>query len=324
MTRSRFFVTVTLLSTLLLAVLPFAGQFSFSPGMIFTQSVESGIFWNIRVPRVAGAFIAGGILALAGMLFQSMFRNDLATPYTLGISSGAALGAVIGIKFFNVAGVAHYPVIQVFSFLTALLTVVVLHMLSLTRKRATAHFLLLAGVAVNFTCSGAILFIQYIASGSESSRMIRWMMGSLDFIGFSPVLKLLPALVLLLGTALYFHRELDLLSIDSDIAHSRGVDLKFTEKALFFAVSLAVAVTVANTGPIGFVGMVAPHIGRKLIGREHRFLVPASLMLGGIILLVGDTFARTVIAPSEIPVGVITAMLGGPFFLFILFRKEGQ
>ncbi|HDT11276.1 MAG TPA: iron ABC transporter permease, partial [bacterium] len=268
MSKRTLLVVMAVFSILFLMGFPFAGQMSLSFDSIFRQGMESRVFWDIRVPRVLSAFIAGSIFALAGMLFQSMFRNDLATPYTLGISSGAALGAVIAIKFLKTDTVLYYPAIQIFSFGAALATVAVLHMLTLTRKRGTSHFLLLAGIAINFTCTGAILFIQYIAFGSESSRMIRWMMGSLDFIGYSPILKLIPALILLLGTALYFHRDLDLLSIDSDIAHSRGVNLKITEKALFFIVSLAVAVTVANTGPIGFVGMVAPHIGRKLIGRE--------------------------------------------------------
>ncbi len=323
MTKKFLFSALIMLSLGAVISFPFIGEVPFSLDMLFKESVEQTIFFNIRIPRVLGAYITGAILALAGMLFQSMFRNDLATPYTLGISSGAALGAVMAIKFFATVQFLYYPAIQVFSFAMALTTVAVLHLLTFSRKRSSTHFLLLAGIAINFTCTGAILFIQYIASGSESSRMVRWMMGSLDFIGYSPVLKLIPALILLLVTALYFHRDLDLLSIDSDIAHSRGVNIKFTEKTLFFAVSLAVAITVANTGPIGFVGMIAPHVGRKLIGRGHISLIPASLMLGGLILLVSDTFARTVISPSEIPVGVITALLGGPFFIFILIKKSG-
>jgi iron complex transport system permease protein len=322
MKRGTLFSVLIILSVVSIVGFPFIGEASFSVDMMFVESVEQSIFLNIRIPRVLGAFITGAILALAGMLFQSMFRNDLATPYTLGISSGAALGAVMAIKFFSGIKFLYYPAIQFFSLTMALTTVAILHFLTMSKKRSGTHFLLLAGIAINFTCTGAILFIQYIASGSESSRMIRWMMGSLDFIGYSPVIKLIPALILLLLTAFYFHRDLDLLSIDSDIAHSRGVNIKFTEKALFFMVSLAVAIAVANTGPIGFVGMIAPHIGRKMIGRNHISLIPVSLMLGGLILLLSDTFARSVISPSEIPVGVVTALLGGPFFIFILIKKS--
>jgi len=322
MRKGAVFLILIIFSIVSIFFFPFVGEASMSFDVLFKEGVESTIFWNIRVPRVIGAFIAGAVLALAGMLFQSMFRNDLATPYTLGISSGAALGAVMAIKFFKNVQFLYYPAIQVLSFLMALTTVAVLHFLTISKKKGSTHFLLLAGIAVNFTCTGAILFIQYVASGSESSRMIRWMMGSLDFIGFSPVLKLVPAFILLLLTALYFHRDLDLMSIDTEIAHSRGVNLKFTQKALFFMVSLSVAVTVANTGPIGFVGMIAPHIGRRLAGRSHISLIPSSIMIGGLILLLSDTFARSVISPSEIPVGVITALLGGPFFMFILIKKS--
>ncbi len=310
-----------LISLAFLFLFPFAGTVSIPFSSLFEDSVKSKIFWDIRVPRVLGAFITGSILALAGMAFQSLFRNDLATPYTLGISSGSALGAVIAIKFITLSGTFHYSVIQVFSFTTALLTVIFLHLLTFKKRAESTYLLLLAGIAVNFTCTGAILFIQYIASGSESSRMVRWMMGSIDFIGYGSVFKLIPPLFFLLALLFYFHRDLDLISIDTEIAVSRGVNLAITEKAVFFVVSLAVAVTVANTGPIGFVGMIAPHIARKLIGREHRYLIPSSMMSGGILLLFSDTVARTIIPPSEIPVGVITAMSGGPFFIFILMRK---
>jgi iron complex transport system permease protein len=316
-------VILMLLTVLLIIVLPFIGMTDIGFSAVFENETSGRIFWNIRVPRVFASFIAGSVLAVCGMMFQSLFRNDLATPYTLGVSSGAALGAVIAIKFISsFSSLLNFSIIQIFSFAGALLTVLLIYFLSATQKRPDTQFLLLAGVAVNFTVSGLILFIQYIATGSESSMMIRWMMGSLDITGFAAVLKMTPAL-LIVPAAFFLHRELDLMRINSDVAASRGVNLKLAGNIMFFTVSIAVAFIVSQTGPIGFVGLMAPHISRKMVGSLHRHLIPSSILTGGVILLICDTVARTVIAPSEIPVGVITALLGGPFFLLVLIKKKG-
>jgi len=298
---------------IILWILPFAGMNA--------VTFSSEIFQTIRLPRAIMSFVAGAVLGVCGMSFQSMFRNDLATPYTLGISSGAALGAVIAIKFLSLAVFPFFSLVQMFSFLGALATVLLIYSAVKAKGRMNTDFLLLAGVAVNFTFSGLILFVQYLASGSESSMMIRWMTGSLDITGFEPVLKIIPALIIF-PVALFLHRELDLMRINSDIAASRGVNLKKTGNIIFFAVSFAVAIVVSQIGPVGFVGMIAPHIGRKLISKEHKYLTVASFLIGGMILMIADTISRTIIAPSEIPAGVITALIGGPFFLFVLIRKK--
>ncbi|HSW60845.1 MAG TPA: iron chelate uptake ABC transporter family permease subunit, partial [bacterium] len=173
---------------ILLWILPFAGM--------NTVAFSSEIFQTIRLPRAIMSFAAGAVLGVCGMMFQSMFRNDLATPYTLGISSGAALGAVIAIKFISFAMIPQFSSVQFFSFLGALATVMIIYSVVKAKGRMNTDFLLLAGVAVNFTFSGLILFIQYLASGSESSMMIRWMTGSLDITGFEPVFKIIPALII--------------------------------------------------------------------------------------------------------------------------------
>lgn len=312
---------VAALSLLLLVLLPFFGYIEMPLSEIFGESAAANIFWNIRVPRTTGAFVCGAALALCGMVFQSMFKNDLATPYTLGVSSGAALGAVTAIKFFSGLTLI-LPVTQILSFVCALLTVFFIYSAGRLKKRFDTGFLLLAGVAVNFICSGLILFIQYIASGSESSMMIHWMMGSLDFIGFSTVLKIIPAFAVILFVSLFFHRELDLMRIDSDIATTRGVNMTTVGNILLFTVSLAVALVVSQVGPVGFIGMMAPHIAGRLVGRKHIPLAFASLFTGGCILMLSDAVSRTVIAPSEIPVGVVTSLVGGPFFLFILIKSK--
>ena len=310
-----------LFSFLLLALLPFFGYIEMPFGEIFSDSAASNIFWSIRVPRTLGAFVCGATLALCGMVFQSMFKNDLATPYTLGVSSGAALGAVSAIKLFS--GISVFlPVTQILSFVCAFLTVIFIYSAGRIKKRFDTGFLLLAGVAVNFICSGLILFIQYIASGSESAMMVHWMMGSLDFTGFSTVFKVVPAFVVMILIPLFFHRELDLMRIDSDIAATRGVNMNLVGNILLFTVSLAVAVVVSQVGPVGFIGMTAPHIAGRIVGRKHVPLAFVSLFTGGSILMLSDAVSRTVIAPSEIPVGVVTSLIGGPFFLFILIKSK--
>jgi iron complex transport system permease protein len=321
--RKKVLLSILVVSLLILIVFPFLGFTDIPISEVNAEGVRNRIFWQLRVPRVLIAFIAGAVLSVSGMMFQSMFRNDLATPYTLGISSGAALGAVIALKFFSFDLFLGFSSVQISSFLGALLTVFIIYSAVSVRKRTSTQFLLLTGVAVNFTCTGLIMFIQYIASNSESAQMIRWMMGSLDVMGFSSVLRLSVAL-LIIPVAFFLHRDLDLLGIDSEIAVTRGVSSEVVHKIIFISVSFAVALIVSETGPIGFIGLVAPHIARVFVGREHRYLIPASILCGGILLLVSDTFARTIIAPSEIPAGVITALAGGPFFLYILMRKRSS
>ncbi len=320
--RSLFLIIIlVMVSAVSIAVFPFAGPLDIQVDSIFSDNMMSRVFWYLRFPRVAGAFLAGAVLAVAGMMFQSLFRNDLATPYTLGVSSGAALGAVLAIKIYS-GLVPSLPVVEIMSFAGAAATVALIFALSALKKRNSAQFLILAGIAVNFTASGFILFIQFLASGSESSGMVRWMMGSLDFTGIMPVIKLATAFLVIVPVSFYLHRELDLMKIGTDIAISRGVNIRKTTNMIFFTVSFSVAVVVSQTGPIGFIGLIAPHIGRKLVNREHRYLIPASLLIGGLLLLISDTIARTIIVPSEIPVGVITALAGGPFFLFMLLREK--
>lgn len=321
--RRKVLLIILAISILILIVFPFLGFTDIPISEVNSEGVRNRIFWQLRVPRVLIAFIAGTVLSVSGMMFQSMFRNDLATPYTLGISSGAALGAVVALKFFSFDLFFGFSTVQISSFLGALLTVLLIYSAVSGRKRTSTQFLLLTGVAVNFTCTGLIMFIQYIASNSESAQMIRWMMGSLDVMGFSSVLRLVAAL-LIIPVAFFLHRDLDLLGIDNEIAVTRGVSSEVVHKIIFISVSFAVALVVSETGPIGFIGLVAPHIARSFVGREHRYLIPASILCGGILLLVSDTFARTIIAPSEIPAGVITALAGGPFFLYILMRKRSS
>lgn len=287
----------------------------------FGSGVDSDIFWRIRVPRVCFSFLAGAGLAISGMVFQAMFRNPLATPFTLGVASGASFGATLYIRLGMIFSVAGISGITFSAFGGALFSVVFLYVLTRLKGGFSTATLLLAGVAMSFFFSSFILFTQYMSDFTSSFRIIRWLMGSLEVVGFASVRDVLPFVVV--GTLMVFYlaHDLNILMVGEDISESRGVDVARTKRVLFFATSLMVGGIVAICGPIGFVGMMVPHICRLLIGADHRYLAPATFLFGGMFLTVCDTVARTLIAPAEMPVGIITALLGGPFFIWLLLRN---
>ncbi len=279
---------------------------------------ESEIFWMLRVPRVCVSFLAGAALAISGMSFQALFRNPLATPFTLGVSSGAALGAAIYIRLGLPVVFLGIPGISISALSGAALSIMLVYGFTRLRSGFTTGTMLLAGVAISFFFSSVNLFTQYISDFTQTFRIIRWLMGGLEVVGFRSVMEMAPFVVVGSLVILLLTHELNLLTTGEEIAASRGVNIRFVRGAIFFATSLMVGGVVAVCGPIGFVGMMSPHICRLLIGPDHRYLAPATFLFGGAFLTLCDTFARTVIAPAEIPVGVITALLGGPFFIWLL------
>lgn len=282
------------------------------------------IFWRIRVPRVIIAFSAGVALALSGMAFQAMFRNPLATPFTLGVSSGAAFGAalyVIAGLSFSIGPVSGQAL---GAFVWAGVAILIVYGLTRVRRGFSTATMLIAGVAVNFFFSSFILFIQYMSDFTRSFRVIRWLMGGFEIVGYKPVSTILPFVVVGSFVIFALTDELNVLTLGEDIALSRGVPVRRVKTALFFATSLMVGGIVSVCGPIGFVGMMAPHICRLLVGYDHRYLAPATCLFGGAFLVLCDALARSLIPPAEIPVGVITALLGGPFFLWLLLRRSRE
>lgn len=285
-------------------------------------SIDSEIIWQIRFPRICLGLLTGAVLAVGGMAFQAVFRNSLATPYTLGISSGASVGAALYMKSglrMNFAGISG---VSVASFIAALGAIGIVYGLTRIGRAFSATTLLLAGVAVSFFFSSVVLFVQYIGDVATSFRVGRWLMGGLEVVGFVPVWQFLPFATLGLATIVGLTRELDLLTFGGEMASARGVAVTRVKKAVFFATSLMVGGAVAVAGPIGFVGLIVPHVGRTLIGPQHRYLAIFCLIAGGAFLVACDTVARTIIAPVEVPVGIITALLGGPFFLVILLKRR--
>ena len=306
---------------------PFIGMETISFKTIFgfdASNIKQDIFWRIRVPRVIIAFIVGSALAIGGMTFQAMFRNSLATPFTLGVSSGAAFGAALYVKLgiiFSFVGIAGQTL---FAFAGALLSIIIIYSLSKIKKGFTVGTMLLAGVAINFFFSSFILFIQFMSDFTHSFRIIRWLMGGFEILGYSEIYNTLPFIITGTLIIIAFSTELNLLTLGEDIAISRGVNVSKVKNILFVATSLMIGAVISVVGPIGFVGMMIPHITRLIIGSDHRYLVLLNIFFGGTFLVLCDTLSRTLIAPAEIPVGVITALLGGPFFIWLLIKSSNS
>lgn len=322
--RRMWIICVVALITALFS--PFIGIELLSPAVLLgpRDSLDFAILTELRIPRVLAAFMTGSALALAGMAYQAIFLNVLASPFTLGVSSGAAFGAAAAIVSGLSFSFLGFDGATAMAFAGALLITALLMLISsripdISRSNAT---LLLAGVVISFFFSSLILLLQYLSDYALLARTTRWLMGSIDN---APGEKLaLLAAVLCAGTIVLYcsARDLDLLTLGPEIAASRGAPVHRVRRTVLVAASLLVATVVALFGPIGFVGIMVPHAARTLVGTLHRALVPAVLMIGGALLTLCDLFARTIIPPFEIPVGVVTALLGGPFFLLLLFKRD--
>ena len=324
--RKTLIIVVVFLAAAILIAAPFIGMKELQWGEIFTEgsSSDHDIFWKIRVPRVLTAFLAGAALALSGMVFQALFRNPLATPFTLGVSAGAAFGAALAVKTGLTLSLLGLSSKSIFAFTGALMSISLVYGLTRLRRGFSTSTMLLAGVAVSFFFSSLILFLQYLSDFTRSFHIVRWLMGGLEIVGYTPVMQLLPFIIPGSLAVFLSLNELNLFLLGEDLAISRGVNVGRLKGILFIATSLMVGGVVAITGPIGFVGMMSPHICRILIGHDHRDLSIVTLLFGGGFLTACDTLSRTIIAPAEIPVGVITALLGGPFFLWLLLKGDSE
>lgn len=276
------------------------------------------ILWRIRAPRVCLGLAAGAALAASGMAFQAMFRNALATPYTLGVSSGASLGAALYMRAALRMDAAGIDGVSLAALGGAVISTVLVYGLTRLGRAFSTATLLLAGVATSFSFTSLILLTQYTGDVTTAFRVGRWLMGGLEVVGFEPVWQVLPFAAVGLIVVTVLTREMDLLVVGEDLAATRGVSVEYVKRLLFFAVSLMVGGVTAVCGPIGFVGLIVPHIGRLLVGGHHRFLASFSILGGAAFLVTCDTVARVAIAPVEVPVGSITALVGGPFFLTLL------
>jgi iron complex transport system permease protein len=325
-TRGLWVLAILLLAAVgCLLVCPFIGMESIPFAAVTGNTDElktlHAIFWRIRIPRVLIGFFAGAGLAVCGMAFQALFHNPLATPFTLGVASGASMGAALYVRLGLSFAVLSISGISVFAFVGALGAICLVYGLTRLRRGFSTATMLLAGIAVNLFFSSLILFVQYMSGFGHSVRILRWLMGGLDVFEYTDFLNLAPLVIVGILTLYVLTHELNLLTIGEEIAISRGVNVQIVKRILFVATSVCVGGVVAVCGPIGFIGMMAPHICRLLVGGNHRLLLPATCLFGGAFLTLCDTASRTLIAPAEIPVGVITSILGGPFFIWLLVRS---
>ena len=296
---------------------------AFDRSIPFADNVDAQIFFVARMPRVLTGAVVGATLATAGVVMQALLRNPLATPFTLGVSAGAALGAILVITFSATVSVGALSPVPLASLGGALMASAIVYALATRPGRAmSTTVLLLAGVTLNSFFSALILFVQYMADFAQTYRTVRWLMGDLDVGSFEPIVASLPLVLLAFAMFAFLPRSLNLLSVGADSASTRGVDVGRTQRIAFLSASLATSAAVSLAGPIGFVGIVVPHLVRLMVGVDHRLVLPASAFFGAAFLVGCDLVARTVIAPVEVPVGVVTAMLGGPFFLWLLVTKS--
>ncbi len=330
--RRRLVVTIAIFGLLAVAacvIAPFIGTAPIRLSRVFDRSIpfadnaDAQIFFIARLPRALAGAAVGAALAASGVVFQALLRNPLATPFTLGVSAGAALGAMLVMTFPLQIALAGVSAVPIASFAGSLGAVAIVYALATARRGGlSTNVLLLAGVTLNSFFSALILFVQYLADFSQTFRTVRWLMGDLDVASYMPVVAALPFLATGFVAFAWLPRALNLLALGPDAAAARGVDVHRAQRLAFFSASLATGAAVSLGGPIGFIGIVVPHLVRLLVGADHRIVLPASALFGAAFLVACDVVARSILAPMELPVGIITAMIGGPFFLWLLIRKS--
>jgi len=328
---TRIFITSSALGAVLLASVlvgisigPAGGAFGtvFKSlfGQVSAESTLTDIIWHIRLPRVLSAALVGAALSLGGLVFQALLRNPLAEPYILGISGGAAIGAISGILL----GLSHFPGVSVTSFLGSTATVGLLLFLSSGKTVLRQDALLLSGVMVNAFCSAVILFLVSIGQRTQVHSIIFWLMGDLSMVDARQVALMAVLILPAFGVIFWLSHVMNLFLLGKETAQSLGVNIKVMTFVLLVITSLMVSAAVSNCGLLGFVGLVIPHLLRFILGADHRVLVPACLLGGGAYMIVCDVLARTLPRQGEMPVGVITAMIGAPLFIILLKRVVHQ
>ena len=292
-----------------------------NPGSQITQT----IILNLRLPRIILAIIAGAGLAAAGATMQGTLRNPLVSSYVLGISSAAGFGAALAIVFgVGILSVFGGYIVIVNAFLFSVLAMAMVYGIARVRGMSS-ETVILVGVAIGFLFSALLSLIQYVAPQYQAvSAVVFWLMGSLTSATWASILIILPIVVVTMMLMMQQSWNINVLSMGEDVATSLGVNSKRVLAINMVLETLATASIIAFIGVIGFVDLIAPHIARMLIGSDHRFLIPCSALVGAFLLLCSDTVARLVIAPTELPVGIVTALLGVPFFIYILVSKRRQ
>jgi len=306
---------------LILLIIPFLGIVEIRLSRLFSSGSGSFVFWQLRLPRTILAFFVGSSLALGGLIFQNIFKNSLATPYTLGVSSGAAAGTVAALKLNLALSLFGINLTFIAGFIGGIFSIFLILGIARVTRSYSVYTILMSGVAINFFFSAFILLLQYMVDITQTLSVLRWLMGSISVSGYREILILAPVWIFFVASALLLNKELVLVSGGESFAETRGLDVKRFRVLLFVIVSLVIGIVVSLTGPIGFIGLIVPHMARQMVRDDFRLLTVLTVIGGGILLALADLLARVIIPPAEIPVGVITSFLGAPFFLFILISS---
>jgi iron complex transport system permease protein len=326
--NKKTIIIYALLFCAVAVISPWIGSESITPAEVFSAnagilSPAKEIFWLQRIPRVLLALIAGGALSLTGAAFQVLFRNPLVEPFTLGISGSSSLGAFITILYpFLWLRWGPFSSVQLFAALGAGLCLFLIYTLSNRPEGISIYTLLLAGVTISIICSGAILLLTYFSDPHSLVVFQHWMMGGIDIIGYQSLFSLSPLLLPAIVVLFYHSKELNHMALNDEMAMGHGVDIKTVRRNVFIGGGLAAASVVSIVGPISFVGLIVPHAVRRISGLDQRVVLPCSFFLGGASLALCDAAARTIIAPTELPVGIITAVIGGPLFIRLLVSRR--
>lgn len=288
------------------------------------NSIES-IIWTLRLPRILLAFIVGAGLALCGILMQALTKNSLADPYVLGISSGASAGAVAVIMYgwFRFAGVYH---VMFGATLGAMLAIMIAMRVATINNKITSTQLVLAGIAVSAlfsACTNVMIYHTKTGSDKVKSAMY-WMIGSLSGASWEKTIYVVIVFAVTAIVICFFHKSLDVLLLGDDTAVTLGVNLKLIKLSIIILCTILTGAIVSVSGVIGFVGLVIPHITRSVVGSTHRRLIPASILVGGFFIIVCDVISRVIVSPEELPIGVVTAFFGAPFFLFLIRKNQNS
>jgi len=285
------------------------------------QSAIATIIWDIRLPRVILAGLVGAALSVAGATYQGLFRNPLADPYLIGVAQGASVGAITGFLLpvsWNLAGFGLVPLL---AFVGALLATFIVYMLARVGKTLPVTTLILSGVALSALLSSVSSYL-IISSGTKMHGIIFWLMGSFSMSRWSEVGIVLPYVAVGTAVIIVFARLLNVMQLDEEQAQQLGVNVERYKILLLAAATLITAASVSFVGTIGFVGIIIPHAVRLIWGADHRFLLPLAVLTGAVFMILTDLISRTILAPTEIPIGVITAICGAPFFLYLLRRRK--
>lgn len=289
------------------------------------SSLDKTIILDLRLPRIFLAVLAGFSLAGSGVVMQGVLRNPLADPYILGISAGASFGAalavVLGANILQGLGISSVYMMIVNAFIFGLLTMLLIYGIA-SLKGAAPETLILAGVALGYLFSAGVSLLKYISSHEQLRELTVWLMGGLWGAKWEVVILLLPITIGCMIFLLFYSWDLNALSAGEEVAANLGVNVNVLRRNCAIFASLLASATVAFTGIIGFIGLVSPHICRFIVGNDNRFLIPCSCLMGALLLLGADTLSRTMVSPTEIPVGIITSLIGVPFFLYLLFKQR--